>query len=135
MLCAGLPFTASPVSAKSKHPTTASLLDREYVAALASANRFLTAWQTQDHETGIILLTDAAKRQVSEDRLQAFFAPGSGIQQGYEINRGKKLGAGHYLFPVALFEVGPDHKWVHPRFSQIVVVKTGKDDWAIDKLP
>jgi hypothetical protein len=24
---------------------------------------------------------------------------------------------------------------VHPRFSQIVVVNTGKDDWAIDKLP
>jgi hypothetical protein len=135
LLSAGLPFTSSPGSAKNKHPTNASLLDREYVAALASANRFLTAWQTQDHEAGIILLTDAAKRQVSEDRLQAFFAPGSEIQQGYEINRGKKLGAGRYIFPIALFEVGPDHKWVHPRFSQIVVVDTGKDDWAIDKLP
>jgi hypothetical protein len=135
LLSAGLPFTSSPGSAKNKHPTTASLLDREYVAALASANRFLTAWQTQDHEAGIILLTDAAKRQVSEDRLQAFFAPGAEIQQGYEINRGKKLGAGRYIFPIALFEVGPDHKWVHPRFSQIVVVDTGKDDWAIDKLP
>ena len=135
LLCAGLTFTASPLSAKSKHPSTASLLDREYVAALASANRFLAAWQTQDHEAGIILLTDAAKHQISEDRLQAFFAPGSQIQEGYEISRGKKLAAGRYAFPVALFEVGPDHKWMHPRFSQIVVVNTGKDDWAIDKLP
>jgi hypothetical protein len=135
LLCAALTIGAIPLSAKSKHSPATSLLDREYVAALSSANRFLTAWQTQDHEAGIILLTDNAKHQVSEDSLQAFFAPGSEIQQGYEINRGKKLGAGRYVFPVALFEVGPDHKWVHPRFAQIVVVNTGKDDWAIDKLP
>jgi len=105
------------------------------VAALACANRFLTAWQTQDHETGILLLTDAAKHQISEDRLQAFFAPGSAIQQGYEISRGKKLKPGRYTFPVALFEIGPDHKWVHPRFTQIIVVNSSKDDWAVDKLP
>jgi hypothetical protein len=135
LLCAGLTFAASPLSAKSKHSPATSLLDRDYVSALASANRFLNAWQTQDHEAGIILLTDAAKQQVSEDRMQAFFAPGSSIQEGYEISRGKKLKPGRYIFPVALFEIGPDHKWVHPRFSQIVVVNTGKDDWAIDKLP
>ncbi len=135
LLCAGLIFIASPLSAKSKHSTAAGLLDREYVAALATANRFLASWQAQDHEAGIILLTDAAKQQVSEDRLQAFFAPGSAVQQGYEISRGKKLKPDRYSFPVALFEIGPDHKWVHPRFSQIIVVNTGKDDWAVDKLP
>ena len=129
----GLALTLSPLSAKSKH--SAPGLDREYVAALACANRFLTAWQTQDHETGILLLTDAAKHQISEDRLQAFFAPGSAIQQGYEISRGKKLKPGRYTFPVALFEIGPDHKWVHPRFTQIIVVNSSKDDWAVDKLP
>jgi hypothetical protein len=134
LLGAGLALTSAPLSAKSKH-STAGLIDREYVAALACANRFLMAWQTQDHENGIILLTDAAKHQVSEDRLQAFFAPGASIQQGYEIGRGKKLKAGRYSFPVTLLEIGPDHKWVHPRFSQIIVVNTGKDDWAIDKLP
>lgn len=134
LLCVGLTLTVHPLSAKSKH-SAPELLDHEYVAALASANRFLSAWQTQDHEAGIILLTDAAKHQVSEDRLQAFFGPGSSIQQGYEISRGKKLKIGRYIFPVALFEIGPDHKWVHPRFSQIIVVNTGKDDWAIDKLP
>jgi hypothetical protein len=134
-LCTGLIFAANPLSAKNKHSAATGLLDREYVSALASANRFLSAWQTQDHEAGIILLTDAAKQHVSEDRMQAFFAPGSSIQEGYEISRGKKLKPGRYVFPVALFEIGPDHKWVHPRFSQITVVNTGKDDWAIDKLP
>ncbi|MGA9039158.1 MAG: hypothetical protein WB421_01360 [Terriglobales bacterium] len=133
-LCAALALTSAPLSAKSKHSTT-GLPDREYVAALGTANHFLTAWQTQDHEAGIILLTDAAKHQVSEDRLQTFFAPGSSIQQGYEISHGKKLKPGRYVFPVTLFEIGADHKWVHPRFSQIIVVNTGKDDWAVDKLP
>jgi hypothetical protein len=137
-LCAGLSFAASPLFAKSKR-STAGVLDREYVAALASANQFLTAWQTQDHETGIILLSDDAKRQTSEERLQTFFAPGSAVQQGYEISRGKKLKPGRYAFPVTLFTIGSGHKWVHPRLSQIVVVNvvvnTGKDDWAIDKLP
>jgi hypothetical protein len=134
LLSAGIAFTIPSLSAKGKHSTT-GLLDREYVAALSSANRFMNAWQTQDHEAGIILLTDTAKHQVPEDRLRAFFAPGSAIQQGYEISRGKKLQPGRYTFPVALFEIGPDHKWVHPRFSQIIVVNTGKDDWAVDKLP
>jgi hypothetical protein len=135
LLCTGLCFTAGPLLAKSKRSTPSSLLDREYVGALALANRFLAAWQIQDHEAGIVLLTDAAKRQISEDQLQIFFAPGSEIQQGYEINRGRKLAVGRYTFPVALFEIGPDHKWVHPHFSQIIVVNSGKDDWAVDKLP
>jgi hypothetical protein len=134
ILGAMLAVSTVPLSAKPKHPAT-GVLDRDYITALATANRFLTAWQTQDPQTGVMLLTDAAKRQVSEDRLQAFFAPGSEVQEGYEINRGKRVAAGCYSFPVALFEIGPDRKWVHPRFSQIVVVNTGRDDWAIDKLP
>jgi hypothetical protein len=134
ILSATLVSSTISLSAKPKRSAT-GVLDREYITALATANRFLTAWQTQDPQTGVILLTDAAKRQVSEDRLQAFFAPGSEVQEGYEINRGKRIAAGCYIFPVALFEIGPDRKWVHPRFSQIVVVNTGRDDWAIDKLP
>ena len=134
ILSAMLVCSTISLSAKPKH-SAPGVLDREYIAALATANRFLTAWQTQDPQAGIILLTDAAKRQVSEDRLQAFFAPGSEVQEGYEINRGKRIAAGCYIFPVALFEIGPDRKWVHPRFSQVVVVNTGRDDWAIDKLP
>ena len=134
LLCAGFTSTASSLFAKSKH-STAGALDREYVAALASANQFLIAWQNQDHEAGIILLTDEAKHRVSEDRLQTLFAPGSAVHQGYEIGRGKKLNAGRYTFPVALFTIGSEHRWVHPRYSQLVVVNTGKDDWAIDKLP
>ena len=82
------------------------------------------------------MLTDTAKQQTSEDRLRAFFSPGPAVQQAFEVNRGKRLKDGRYSFPVVLFEVKPGtRKSQYPRYSQIVVVRTGADDWAIDKLP
>jgi len=131
VLLLSLPCLAKP---RSKAP--ASTVDADYVSALATANRFLHAWQVQDHETGVLLLTDAAKQQTSEDRLDAFFSAGDSIEDGFEISRGKKLQAGRYRFPVALWQSIPGkNRSLHPRFSEIVVVRTGKDDWAIDKLP
>jgi len=122
-----------PASAKSKAAWTP---DAVYVSALATANRFLHAWQVQDHEAGLLLLTDAAKRQTSEDYLDLFFSSEGSSQEGFEINRGKRLKAGRYEFPVALWHTIPGkNQKPRPRFSEIVVVRTGKDEWAIDKLP
>jgi len=81
------------------------------------------------------MLTDAAKRATTEARLLAFFAPGTAVEQGYEISHGRKLRAGRYVFSVALFARGSDHKPRHPRLSQIIVTRTSKEDWAVDKLP
>ena len=107
--------------------------DRGYIAALAAANRFLQAWQNQDHETGLLMLTDTAKQHSSEDRLESFFS--SGAEAAYEIARGKKMKAGRYAFPITLF---PFHsgtsKSDRPQKSEMVVVRTVKDEWAIDKL-
>ena len=75
--------------------------DRGYISALAAANRFLQAWQNQDHETGLLMLTDDAKQHSSEERMEAFFS--SGADAAYEIARGKKMKAGRYAFPVTLF--------------------------------
>ena len=108
--------------------------DRGYVSALAAGNRFLQAWQNQDHETGLLMLTDAAKEHSSEDRMEAFFS--SGADAAYEIARGKRVKSGRYAFPVTLF---PFHsgttKSDRPQKSEIVVVRTGKEEWAIDRLP
>ena len=108
--------------------------DREYVSALSAANRFLQAWQNQDHETGLLMLSDAAKQHSSEERMEAFFS--SGTDAAYEIARGKKVKGGRYAFPVTLF---PFHsgttKSDRPQKSEIVVVRTGKEEWAIDRLP
>ena len=117
-----------------KNKASSHVVNRQYVEALAAANRFLHAWQTQDHEAGLLILTDAAKRSASENRLEKIFSHPSDVVEAYEIGRGKKTGAGRYVFPVTLFEV-VDGRKLHPRYAQVVVVQTGKDDWAIDKLP
>jgi len=117
-----------------KTATAPAPVDQDYIAALAAANRFLHARQSHDQETGVLLLTDAVKNHISEDYLSAFFSSES--ESTYEISRGKKLDAGRYSFPVTLFEMPSNqHKWTRPRLSQIVILKTGRDDWAIDKLP
>jgi hypothetical protein len=126
---------STSAATKSRHsPALSSSPDRAYASALAAANRFLQAWQNQDHETGLLMLTDAAKHQSSEDRLEMFFSSGS--DSAYEIARGKKLKAGRYAFPITLFVFHSGTTWSdRPQKSEIVVVRTGKDEWAIDKLP
>jgi hypothetical protein len=139
LIALSLALQASTVSiAKTKHstssPSPAPTPDPGYASALATANRFLQAWQNQDHETGLLMLTDTAKQKSSEDRLEIFFS--SGHDAAYEIARGKKLKAGCYAFPVALFvSVTGTANAARPQKSEIVVVRAGKDEWAIDKLP
>jgi hypothetical protein len=135
LIALSLALQASTVSiAKTKHLPSASVTDPGYASALAAANRFLQAWQNQDHETGLLMLSDVAKQNSSEDRLEAFFA--SGHDAAYEIARGKKIKAGCYAFPVALFtSVNGISDAARPQRSQVVVVRAGDSDWAIDKLP
>jgi hypothetical protein len=108
--------------------------DKDYSSALATADRFLHAWQTQDAESGILLLTDRARQRTEETRVHEFFsAERSG---SFEIGRGKKLAVGRYEFPVALF--APDAARIResrPKTVSLIVVKIGHDDWAVDQLP
>ncbi len=125
-----------PVVAKTKS-SVPPRLDRDYISALGAADQFLHAWQTGDHETGVLMLTDAAKAHISEAYLDELFASGGAQSRAYELVRGRKLEEGRYLFPVALFDTGATsaHKSGLPRYSEIVVVKAGRDDWAVDRLP
>jgi hypothetical protein len=129
-----LAFVSGTASGKSK--ASSHVTSREYVGALAAANRFLHAWQSQDQEGGLLMLSDQAKRHVSEDRLENFFSKPSNIIEAYEIGHAKKLKVRQYTFPIALFEV-VDGRKVRLRYSHVVVIRTGtgEDDWAIDKLP
>jgi len=135
LIILSLVLQASTVSiAKSKRAPALPASDSGYKSALAAANRFLQAWQNQDHETGLLMLTDVAKQGSSPDRMESFFS--SGRDAAYEIARGRKLKAGRYSFPVTLFLSRPDQtKSGRPQKSEIVVVMAGKNEWAIDKLP
>ncbi|HEX6505082.1 MAG TPA: hypothetical protein VF011_17710 [Terriglobales bacterium] len=110
-----------------------SKAEADYVSALATANRFLYAWQSHDEEAGLLLLTEAAKKRSSEEQVADFFAD-SGLTT-YEIGRGKKLKPGIYVFPLALYISNERENRCRPRYSQVSVVKTGKQDWGIDTLP
>jgi hypothetical protein len=121
MLLAPLAATARPAAA----------LDPGYVAALGAADHFLQAWQAGDVESGMVLLTGHAKEAATTDAVDKFF---SGMRpSAYEIGRGKLLKRGRYEFPVVL--VSTSKNQARRRFFRIVIVDTGKNDWAVDKLP
>ena len=124
-----LAILAVPSSAKSK---TAPPVDLDYVYALATANHFLQAWQTQDEETVVLLLSDRLKQRTQESSLDTLLTSSLSQPQSFEIGRGKKLAPGRYQFPIALFQART--KWTHPQTAALVVVKNG-NEWAIDKLP
>ena len=111
-----------------------AVFDRDYSSALATADRFLHAWQTRDAESGILLLTDRARQRTEEDRVHDFF---SGERSGsFEIGRGKKRAGGKYEFPVALFARDAARaRESRPKTVLLIVVKAGHDDWAVDQLP
>jgi hypothetical protein len=126
---------AVPLSSKT-HSFVDAPVDRNYVSALSAADRFLHAWQTDDEEAGILMLTDHLKQRSNEEAVHEFFSADP-LRASYEIGRGRKLSSGRYEFPVSLFQApsqnGP--RWTHPQSSALIVVKAGKTDWAVDKLP
>jgi hypothetical protein len=125
MLCASFLLSTSAAA------TRPAALDTGYVAALAAADHFLQAWQAGDVESGIVLLTSQVKEKATTDAVDKFFS--SARPSAYEIGRGKLLKHGRYEFPVVL--VSNSKNRGRRRFSSIVIVDTGKNDWAVDKLP
>lgn len=111
----------------------APVVEPGYVSALAAANHLLQAWQSGDVESGMVLLTRHAKKTASPDVVEKFFSnPGP---SAYEIGHGKLLKRGRYEFPVVLLTSASKDVGKHRRLSSIVVVNTGNNDWAVDKLP
>jgi hypothetical protein len=120
------------ISAKTRR-VSVPVPDANYTAALAVADKFLQAWQSENQEDGLMLLSDAAKAHASEESLQAFFEHGTA---SYEIARGRTMKDGRYAFPVVLFQGAPGTETsAHPHLARIVVARTGKSDWVIDRLP
>jgi hypothetical protein len=121
----------STLSSAHTHKNNKRKPDPSYSAALAAANRFLHAWQSEDHEAGIVMLSDSARQHASPEQLQSFFSPGTNA--AYEIARGRRMNSESYVFPVVLFNSSAPP--VRPHIVTIVVTREGKSDWAIGKLP
>ena len=108
-------------------------LDPGYVPALAAADHFLQAWQSGDVESGTALLSSHAREAVTSEGGRSFFS--QPVPGAYEIERGKLLRRGRYEFPVVLVTETAKGTRARRRFSSIIVVNTGNNDWAVDKLP
>ena len=120
-----------PVSGAHRHVSKrVKTSEAEYVLALAAANRFLSAWQTGDLETGALLLSDRARRSRTAESLETLFARGA--DRAFEISRGK-ADRGCYRFPVVM--VSGENNRVRRKFSEFILVNTGKNDWVVDQLP
>ncbi len=78
-----------------------------------------------------MMLSDAARQSLSPDKLQNFFSPGP--DAAYEIARGKRVNSAAYEFPVVLF--GASSAPSRPHVCRVVVTRSGKSDWSVDKLP
>lgn len=113
-------------------PGSAPVLEAGYVPALSAADHFLQAWQSGDVENGIALLASHAKEKITAEQLDNFFSP---PLSAYEIGRGKLLKRGRYEFPVVLMQAAAKNTHSRRRFSSIIVLQSGGNDWAVDKLP
>lgn len=113
-----------------RHSTPPPPPSPDYVFALATANRFLHAWQADDLETGMVLLSDRVRHSHDPEKFEQFFA--GSTDRAFEIARGQGI-RGRYRFTVVL--VTRTGTRVRRQFSEIIVIDTGKNDWVIDKLP
>jgi hypothetical protein len=122
-------FTASGSAGVRRTPA----LDAGYASALAAADHLLQDWQSGDAENGMALLTSHAKETAGTEAVDKFFSNSSPV--AYEIGHGKLLKRDRYEFPVLLLSHTSKSSRLRQQFSSVIVVNSGSDDWAVDKLP
>lgn len=141
-------LTATAWGRSRKKP--ASPPDPDYVVALATANRFLHAWQTGDLADGMALVSDGIRHSQNAADLEQFFS--AATDRAFEIGVGRGS-RGRYSFPVVLVSVkeatAPSgaasaksgssqsllRRTLSRHTSEIILVSAGKNDWVVDKLP
>jgi len=128
ILLLSLPMWAG--GSRKHHSNAPTPSDPGYVFALATANRFLHAWQMGDLETGMVLLSDQVRHSQDPEKFEQFFS--GDPDRAFEITRGQG-NRGRYRFAIVLVTAAGSH--VRRRYSEIIVVDTGKNDWVVDKLP
>lgn len=124
-------LSLAPTCSARQHAVTKNkTADSGYVVALATANRFLSAWQSGDLETGMLLLSDQARRSQTADSLEKVFARES--NRAFEISSGK-CDHGTCRFPIVMLSGDGSH--VRRNFSQLILINAGKHDWVVNKFP
>jgi hypothetical protein len=116
----------------------AATIDQDYVLALATANRFLCAWQMRDQEKGRALLSSNLRKQHKEEYFRQYLAGVSNPHHAaYEIGSGQRVAKDRFAFEVRLYQHTTGAKWTGPppAPSQIFLRKAGAEAWRVDGLP
>lgn len=100
--------------------------------ALGVADKFMQAWHAADVESGTALLSTSARKHLTSDALEDYFTGHESA--AYEISHGKLIKRGVYEFPVTLITT-TTKQGVRRRFSKVLIVQAGNNDWVVDKLP
>jgi hypothetical protein len=134
MIAIAIPFASSvpTLASAKKHKAPAQPTDSNYVACLSIANRFLAAWQSNDQAAAMPLITTRAKEQSTEEGVDQIFSGSS--DRAFEIARGHLLRPGRYQFSIVLLQAD-DSGHTRRRFAELIIITTGKNDCAVDKLP
>lgn len=115
------------------------VIDKDYLMALNTADRFLYAWVMRDGLTAYDLVTDNIKKGCASPMdFQRYFAGLSNPHhEAFEIDGGTRNGENRICFKVWLYEyytgtTPPPYKRRKP--SRIELVKVGKDTWRVDQI-
>jgi len=127
-----LTFLVPPVASAKKHKAALQPTDSNYIAALATANRFLATWQDNDQAGAMPWITNRAKQQSTEEGVDKLFSGSS--TRAFEISRGRLMRQGRYHFSIVLLQ-NDDSGHTRRRFTELIITNTGNNDWAVDKLP
>ena len=110
---------------------TVTAPDAASVAALATANHFLRAWQTGDLETGLLFSLTPRAMVRMKTTCAVIFQPRCFAPSKFTAANNCAPAA---AFPVVLLETTNPSR-AKRRYSEIIVINTGSNDWAVDKLP
>ena len=132
LIAIALAFFLPPVASAKKHKAAIQPADSNYIAALATANRFLATWQDNDQAAAMPWITNRAKQQSTEEGVDKLFSGSS--TRAFEISPGRLVRQGRYQFSIVLLQ-NDDSGHTRRRFTELIITNTGNNDWAVDKLP
>lgn len=114
----------------------APLVDQNYMAALAAADRLLSAWQDKNGPGGLALMSPGLRRRHSEAELRQWLAgAGPSVSRSFEIGPGRRLTESRYLFRVRIIERRIGQMWGQPRKTAVVLTRNGRGEWRGEVLP
>jgi len=109
-----------------------------YAPALASANAFCRAWQSQDYLAAKKLFSAALLERHAVGRLVSAVQGATNHKHvAYEISRGRRLEDGRYEFPVRLYVryTGQMSDRQETIDARVVVVSDAAGLWRLDEIP